>query len=166
MATLRVHKVVATLPNPLDPDAIYAVRVGAGFDLYISDATGSVAHKINGGASGGWDFVSGELTVAQGTVISAAHGLGAVPSDWRIILRCKSTDRNYQPGDEVDLTQFYQHSGKTAPITPWANATEIGFSIAGAGNSGGISLVNKGSTNNTNGLIDLTKWVAVIKAKA
>lgn len=41
-------KVVANLPSTLEPNAIYAVRVGAGFDLYVSDMTGAVAHKLNG----------------------------------------------------------------------------------------------------------------------
>lgn len=48
MANLLAHKVVGALPDPLEPDAVYAVRVGEGFDLYISDSTGSVAHRVNG----------------------------------------------------------------------------------------------------------------------
>ena len=47
--TFKVHKVVSALPGTLQPDAVYAVRVGVGFDLYIADATGTVAHKVNGG---------------------------------------------------------------------------------------------------------------------
>lgn len=45
--TLQIHKVVSALPDPLEADAVYAVRTGAGFDLYVSDSTGSVAHKLN-----------------------------------------------------------------------------------------------------------------------
>ncbi|MDO4897053.1 MAG: hypothetical protein Q3971_06795 [Moraxella sp.] len=40
-------KTVSALPSPLTPNTIYAVRVGAGFDLYVSDMTGAVAHKMN-----------------------------------------------------------------------------------------------------------------------
>lgn len=47
MSTFKVHKVVAALPDPLAANAVYAVRVGEGFDLYITDSTGSIAHKIN-----------------------------------------------------------------------------------------------------------------------
>lgn len=50
MSILRLHKVIANLPSTLQPNAIYAVRVGEGFDLYISDATGSIAHKVNAGS--------------------------------------------------------------------------------------------------------------------
>ena len=45
--TFRAHKVVSQLPSQLEANAIYAVRVGEGFDLYISDSTGAMAHKVN-----------------------------------------------------------------------------------------------------------------------
>jgi len=51
MATLRFSKVVASLPAQLDPDTLYLVRVGAGFDLYVSDATGSIAYPVNAPAA-------------------------------------------------------------------------------------------------------------------
>lgn len=47
MSVLIAHKVVDKLPDTLDKNAVYAVRTGRGFDLYISDATGSVAHRPN-----------------------------------------------------------------------------------------------------------------------
>lgn len=47
MGVIRFKKVIANLPAQLEPDTVYAVRTGAGFDLYISDATGSVAHALN-----------------------------------------------------------------------------------------------------------------------
>jgi hypothetical protein len=45
--TFKAHKTVATLPSILDPDTIYLVRVGTGFDFYCSDSTGTIAHKVN-----------------------------------------------------------------------------------------------------------------------
>ncbi|CAH1044561.1 hypothetical protein [Halomonas sp. TD01] len=47
MAEFRAEKVVSTLPNVLVPDTVYYVRTGEGFDIYVSDATGAVAHKQN-----------------------------------------------------------------------------------------------------------------------
>jgi len=47
MAKFRAAKVVSALPDPLAPNTIYLVRTGAGFDLYCSDSTGSIAHKNN-----------------------------------------------------------------------------------------------------------------------
>ncbi len=43
----KAEKVVASLPAVLTPDTLYCVRSGSGFDLFLSDSTGSIAHKIN-----------------------------------------------------------------------------------------------------------------------
>ena len=47
MSKLRVEKVIGSIPGTLEPDCVYAVRAGAGYDLRVSDMTGSVAHKLN-----------------------------------------------------------------------------------------------------------------------
>lgn len=47
MSALLVEKVVSSLPGTLAPNTVYAVRVGEGFDLYITDSTGAVAHRNN-----------------------------------------------------------------------------------------------------------------------
>lgn len=49
---LLTQKTVSALPSQLEPNTMYFVRVGAGFDLYMSDATGQVAHKINQNING------------------------------------------------------------------------------------------------------------------
>lgn len=48
MATLKVFKALAALPSSLVANALYAVRVGTGFDLHITDSTGLIAYKANG----------------------------------------------------------------------------------------------------------------------
>lgn len=45
--TFRVEKVVGALPGTIVPNTVYVVRTGSGFDLYVSDTTGSVAHALN-----------------------------------------------------------------------------------------------------------------------
>lgn len=48
MAKVLHHKVVAALPDPLEPDSIYYVRAGVGFDMYITNGSGVVsAYEIN-----------------------------------------------------------------------------------------------------------------------
>ena len=47
MAIFRIEKNIATLPGTLTADTVYAVRAGAGFDLYITESTASVAYKVN-----------------------------------------------------------------------------------------------------------------------
>lgn len=53
MAQLKTHKFVAALPPVLEADAIYFVRAGSGFDLYVTNHSGTiVAYPANsGGAS-------------------------------------------------------------------------------------------------------------------
>lgn len=47
MAVFRVAKVVGSLPGTLQPNTVYLVRAGAGFDLYVSDGTGVIGHALN-----------------------------------------------------------------------------------------------------------------------
>ena len=47
MSDFRIYKEISTVPSNISSDSMYAVRTGPGFDLYLSDTTGSVAYKIN-----------------------------------------------------------------------------------------------------------------------
>lgn len=63
MAKFRAEKVVAALPDPLEANTVYYVRTGDGFDIYVSDATGSVAHALNApGGAGGFEIGQALLT--------------------------------------------------------------------------------------------------------
>ena len=59
MPVFKIEKSVSTLPAVLTADTVYAVRTGVGFDLYITDSTGAVAHALNsgGGSSSGNTFI-------------------------------------------------------------------------------------------------------------
>ena len=85
MATFAAFKTVSTLPASLTADAIYAVRVGVGFDLYITDSTGLIAHKVNSEAGGAttWEglvfwpsSLSGTATVSSQAGAVRAHTKG------------------------------------------------------------------------------------------
>ena len=54
MSTFAPYKVVSALPSPLVANALYAVRVGTGFDLYLVDSSGANAFKINAMATPYW----------------------------------------------------------------------------------------------------------------
>lgn len=47
MSKIKIDKVVSALPTVLEPNTMYAVRVGTGFDLFMSDSTGTSAHALN-----------------------------------------------------------------------------------------------------------------------
>lgn len=50
MAQLKTHKFVSALPPVLEADAIYFVRAGSGFDLYVTNHSGTiVAYPANSG---------------------------------------------------------------------------------------------------------------------
>lgn len=53
MAAVLHHKVVSTLPTPLVASSIYYVRVGSGFDVYVTNETGTVvSYPINNAKAG------------------------------------------------------------------------------------------------------------------
>jgi hypothetical protein len=92
---LKFYKRIAALPATLEPDAVYAVRVGAGFDFYISDITGAIAHKVNG-ISG--DYVE-SLEAGLGITIDDSGGIGSIPT--------------ISIGQEVDPTSLVTFGGLT-----------------------------------------------------
>jgi hypothetical protein len=44
---IKFNKVISELPPVLEADAVYFVRTGEGFDMYVTDRTGSVAFRVN-----------------------------------------------------------------------------------------------------------------------
>ena len=68
MATFKIFKEVAVLPSVLEPDAMYLVRTGVGFDLYAVDNTGNFAFKVNSSTAGSaptnpsFTYTDGQLT--------------------------------------------------------------------------------------------------------
>lgn len=52
MSRVLHHKVVAALPATLEPDSIYLVRVGSGYDQFVTNRSGQiVAYPMNRPAS-------------------------------------------------------------------------------------------------------------------
>ena len=66
--TIKHHKVVVALPDPLEANSVYYVRVGSGFDLYTTNDIGHItAYKLNNSSSCVVD-TEPTLTYAQGKV--------------------------------------------------------------------------------------------------
>jgi hypothetical protein len=53
VSVFRARKYIGSLPATIDPNTLYFIRTGGGFDLYCSDTTGSIAHPLNGGSGSG-----------------------------------------------------------------------------------------------------------------
>lgn len=58
MALVKHHKVVAALPSQLEANAIYYVRAGAGFNLYVTNSSGQiVAYPANAPLPDVWALI-------------------------------------------------------------------------------------------------------------
>lgn len=76
MAQVKFHKFVAALPAELEADAIYYVRAGAGFDIYVTNSSGVVvAYPLNLGGPGQAFFRAEPITAtAAGQTVFAVPG--------------------------------------------------------------------------------------------
>ena len=116
MNQITMSKVVAALPSSLIPNAIYIVRAGTGFEIYVSDATGSVAHKHN--------TVKGDTGtgISSAKVSYATSTSGTIaPSSWSTSIPSVSTG-NYL------WTQTY--------ISYTDGTSSTAYSVAKNGNTG------------------------------
>lgn len=120
----RVYKEVVNLPSTLEPDAVYFIRVGNGFDLYVSDATGTAAHKVNSG-----DLMS--LNVLSDTPARPTAGHAALYPrrragyDFLDMLRDKGRALTIQPHIGLNRVVSWQPNG--------AGVGNIGLNPASAG---------------------------------
>lgn len=69
--------------------------------------------------------VSSELTLpANNADVSFPHGLGAVPSRYSVVLRCKTFDIGYNAGEEIDITSNLDGDG-TRTTTSLVSSTFV-----------------------------------------
>lgn len=47
MAGIGFQKLISALPEQLTPNTVYFVKTGQGFDIWLSDNTGSAAYQQN-----------------------------------------------------------------------------------------------------------------------
>lgn len=73
---IKFFKEIAALPTTLDPDAIYLVRVGEGFDLYASDSTGAFAHKLNSAGAISFTETDPVITYSGGVIQTITFSSG------------------------------------------------------------------------------------------
>lgn len=61
MSFIRASKVVNALPGGLDASTIYLVRIGAGFDMHVTNESGMiVAYPLNQSGGGGGGLSRGQ----------------------------------------------------------------------------------------------------------
>lgn len=79
---LRFVKVVAALPSPLSANTFYSVRVGEGFDMYLTDTTGSMAFKLNSGNTGSGGGGGIQPSSVAGQVLTTQNVNGVMTLVW------------------------------------------------------------------------------------
>ena len=99
------------------------------------------------------DFTSAEQTVALDTLLDVAHSLGAVPSLWSIVMRCKTANLNYAAGDEV-VPHFYHDGNVDAMVVFSVDATNMTVVQGGI-----LTLIDQSSKNVANITVGSWKWV-------
>jgi len=99
---------------------------------------------------------SAEQTVSTGSQTAVSHGLGRMPYDWYIVLRCKTADAGYAVGDEIRVN----NDGGTANrgFTMWVNTTQIGVST-----SNSLETTPKAGGSNTSITTSSWRWVMYYK---
>lgn len=103
----------------------------------------------------GWDFTSAEQTLSD--AITVAHGLGAIPTRFDVVLICKTADLGYSVGDIVPVIGFTDVPGISA-ITYSLDATNINVRATGIG-----FRFNNKSTNTAAGITN-SSWRMILRA--
>lgn len=143
MAIVQHHKFVASLPSTLEANSIYYVRAGAGFDLYVTNASGTlVAYPLNRplgvvGASfdgGGSPVAVGsacEVTLPYGMTLAAAtllaDAIGSITVDVQVVALA-----SYPPSGANSIVAAAPpalasaSSSRDATLTGWSRSLAAG----------------------------------------
>ncbi|MGE0653433.1 MAG: hypothetical protein AB7P12_17075, partial [Alphaproteobacteria bacterium] len=101
-------------------------------------------------------YESAEQSISYSGTFSAAHGLGAIPRNVRLVLRCKTTDQGYAVGDEINLSDI--STGDRTACIVGSNATNVFYALG----VGDIEVVPK--TGGATAAIDSADWRVVVRA--
>lgn len=116
---IKQHKVVAALPGTLEADSIYVVRAGAGFDLYVTNSSGTIIPYALNKVVDQKAFTPVALPVTQ-----AGQVLFSVPGGYTagalILLR---------GGVVLSPTEFVATNGTTVTLTTGAALGEILYAL-------------------------------------
>lgn len=175
MAAIRFAKVVAGLPATLAPDTLYLVRSGAGFDLFLSDATGAIAYPVNpsGGAS-----IDNAGAIAWPKRSATPRIVGDVGGTALTTLSLTAARQYFVP---FTVPRTLQLTGLRISITTAASGTasvgiydntKIGGDDAPGALLASATGLNTGSTGNKDGALSLTLnpgqiyWASLIASAA
>ncbi|YCH23170.1 hypothetical protein M1D96_06600 [Pseudomonas sp. D1-3] len=136
MALIKHHKYVAALPATLEANAIYYVRAGDGFDLYVTNSSGQiVAYPANSK----WDALKSPAIASGALIIDLATPAGFrvalnqnvatlsfanVPSG-RVVVFTITWVQDATGGRTVAFPTSVKADGGTAPVQPAAGPNSV-----------------------------------------
>lgn len=158
MSNLSVKKVVSSLPSTLVGDTIYLVRVGTGYDQYVTNSTGTIiAYALNSSSSGGSGstFTPSRTytnTTTSGVNYSEYIGVTVAPTD---------SSTSVTIASKVEMTV---NTTNNITIGGYAVATQSVMNIGGTGTKDKI-VVDMNQVAVTGGAINsLLHYEAVISS--
>lgn len=104
------------------------------------------------------DFTSAEQAITLDSDLDVAHSLGAIPTLFQVVLRCKSAELGYEVGDEVPVESVGEAGVADRHITPYANATNVSVRT-------GVTIILLDSGFDTL-VITFASWKYVVRAWA
>ena len=109
---------------------------------------------------GGWNFTSTQQTVTLNGHLTIAHGLGAMPSDFKVFLVCTTDNGGWVVGDRIIPPTGSQIGADHYGVTVGADATNIYISTGSQ-----IQVRNKATTTTfTNLTAGSWRYIAVARA--
>jgi len=78
-----------------------------------------------------WGYESAETAIpGASSSVNFAHGLGQIPTRWRVVLRCKTAESGYAVGDEIQMPQVNYVGGTQRNAIVAVNATSVTVSTS------------------------------------
>jgi len=107
MANFKPHKIVSSLPEELEANSVYYVRVGAGFDIYTTNSSGTiVAYALNA------------PEVSESTVTTYSYTNGLITSMTEVVDGTnRVTTYNYTDGVLTSFAVVHNGVTKTTTLT-------------------------------------------------
>ena len=131
---------------------------GTDYERLVAGTSGQYFKTQGSGANPVWATISGSLITAGTTLtqnpfainaeVSQAHGLGAEPTFFKVVLECLTGDQGYSTGDRIILSaSVITASGSHENFNIIANATNV---ILVTENSNPLTIVNKSTRARVN----------------
>lgn len=130
--------------DTMSSDSATALATQQSIKAYVDSQSGSLPSP---------DFTSTDQTVTADATLDVAHGLGSVPTLWRVILKCTTTEHGYAVNDEIEISPVMNNTADGG-ATWYADGTNISI-ITGAF----IYVINQSTKNAANITVGNWKWV-------